>query len=595
MQKYGLLLGYAARYRGAFLKAFALSVAASALLALQPWPMKILVDHVLGAKPLPDALQSLPFAQSSASLLAFVVVAGLLLFGLNAVIDALLAWTWTRAGRRTVYDLAQGLHARLQRRSLLYHQRSSVGDAMGRITVDCWSVYQLLDGAFVAPAHAVLAMLAMIVLMLQLDPTLTLVAVSLAPVMVAASFLLGRPLRAAARAKREIETRLQSHLQQTLSGISVVQSFTQEQREHEKLQQYAAVAIATQQRTALLGSMNSLSSGLVTTIGTGLVLWLGARHVLEGTLTIGSLLVFVVYLSSLQTQVKTLANTYTTLQNLSASVDRTVEILNTPSEHADLPGAAALPPVRGDILFDAVTFGYEPNHPVLHEVSLAIQAGQTVAIIGPTGAGKTTLVNLLPRFFDPWQGRVLVDGHDVRNVRLRSLREQIAIVLQDPVLFPISIAENIAFGRPEASREEIEQAARAANAHEFISRLPDGYDAIVGERGATLSGGERQRLSIARALLKNAPILIMDEPTSSLDADTEHLVLEALERLKADRTTLIIAHRLSTVRRADRVIVLEAGRVVETGTHDELLSRGQLYAKFHHIQFARRATAGAPA
>ena len=586
MHNYRLLLKYARNQRAALLLIFGLTLASSALVAVQPWPMKLLVDHVLGGKPLPEFLKSLGIPESRTPLLVTIIAAGLALFALNTTLHAVLAWKWTRAGRRMVYDLAEDLFARLQRRSLLYHQRTSVGDTMGRITVDSWSVYRALEALVVSPAHAVLAIGAMVFLMAQLSPLLTWVSLASAPFIVGASFLVGKPLRAAARMKREIESRIQSHIQQTLAGISIVQAFTQERRESERLQQYAGVAIAAQQRTALVGSINSLSSGLVMTLGAAVVLWLGAHQVLDGALSIGDILVFLVYLNSLQEQMKILANTYTTSQSIGASVDRVVEILKGSPEIVDSAAARDLPKAQGRIQIENVTFGYEPEKPVLRDVSLEVKPESTIAIVGPTGAGKTTLVNLIPRFFDPWHGRVLIDGHDVRDLKLRSLRDQIALVLQESVLFPTTIAENIAYARPDATRAEIEAAAHAANAHEFVSKLPDGYDTPVGERGATLSGGERQRISIARAVLKDAPILILDEPTSALDAQTEHLLFEAMERLRKGRTTLFIAHRLSTVRRADLVVVLKSGRIEEFGTHDELMARGELYARFHNIQFA---------
>ncbi len=588
MHNYLRLLRYARGYRSSFLLIFVLTLAVSGLVALQPWPLKLLVDHVLEAKPLPTVLESLFHGLSLEparwTLLATVVIGGLLLFVFSGAADAVLSWTWTVAGRRMVYDVAEDLFARLQRRSLTFHKRTPVGDIMSRVTVDSWAVYQVMDTFVVTPAHALLTMTAMILLMAQLNPQLTLIALALAPFMVAASFLMGKPLRAAAKFKREIESRIQAHIQQTLTGIPVVQAFGQEERGSRQLARFADAAIRTQQHSALLGSVNSLSSGLVTTLGSGAILWLGARQVLEGALTIGGILVFLVYLNSLQAQMRIFAGLYPALQNLSASAGRVVEILDATAEISDQPGARTLPAPRGDVQFDRVTTGYDPQRPVLKDISFEVKAGQTIAIVGATGAGKSTLVHLIPRFLDAWSGRVLVDGHDVRELCLASLREQISIVPQETFLFPASLAENIAYARPDASRAEIEAAARAASAHDFIVRLPGGYDTVIGERGSTLSGGERQRLALARAFLRNSRILILDEPTSALDSETERRIFDAWERLAKNRTTFIIAHRLSTARRADRILVMKDGTIAESGTHSELMSRAGHYAHLHRPQ-----------
>lgn len=589
MQNYRRLLLYARPHWRFFVLIAVLTIAASVLAAAQPWPMKLLADHVLGKAPLPPflhrGLETFSIEPTTSALLVIIVSGGLALFALHSLLDVGLTWAWTLGGRRLVYGLAQDLFARLQRRSLLFHSRNPVGDTMSRVTTDSWCVYQVVDTLLFAPSHALLTMIVMIVLMAQLDATLTLLSLIVAPFMVGASFLVGKPLRAAAKLKREIESRIQSHIQQTLTGIPVVQAFVQEEREQERFHRFADAAIVAQQRSTLIGSINSLSSGLITALGTGAVLWIGARHVLDDSLTIGSILVFLVYLTSLQTQMKVLADVYTKLQSLSASVDRVIEVLDAIPEVIDQPDAVSAPSVRGHVRFENITFGYEPGRPVLRGLSLEATPGQTVAIVGATGAGKSTLVNLIPRFFDPWEGRVLLDGRDLRALQVKSLRDRVALVLQEAFLFSLSIADNIAYGKPGASRHEIQAAARAANAHEFIAGLPQSYDTVIGERGATLSGGERQRLSIARALLKNAPVLILDEPTSALDAATERSILEALERLMKGRTTFLIAHRLSTVRHADRIVVLKDGCIAESGTHDALLARGELYAHLHNIMF----------
>ena len=325
--------------------------------------------------------------------------------------------------------------------------------------------------------------------------------------------------------------------------------------------------------------------GLGTAAGTAGIIWLGAQHALAGELKLGSILAFLSYLASLYAPLETLMYSSSTVQEAAGSARRVREVLQMKREVEDTPGAAPLRAVRGSVAIEGVTFGYDPARPVLKGVSLEARPGDLIALVGSSGVGKSTLVSLIPRFFDPQAGRVLVDGQDVREVTLRSLRQNIALVLQEPFLFPLSIAENIAYGRPEATPSEIEAAARAAKLHKFIRGLPAGYQTMVGERGASLSGGERQRLSIARALLKDAPILILDEPTSSVDSETERSILEALEKLVKTRTTFVIAHRLSTVRWANRILVMEEGAIVESGSHSELLSRNGKYASFHHRQF----------
>jgi ATP-binding cassette subfamily B protein/subfamily B ATP-binding cassette protein MsbA len=564
----------------------------SAFGLLQPWPMKVLVDHVLDTEPMPHWLawgvEMLPGAQTSRGLLVWVVFAGLGIFAFNSLVDVILTRAWIRVGQQLVYRVAADLFARALRRSLVFHSRNSVGDLLSRITGDSWCVYKVVDALLFTPKYALIMIVGMLLLMVRMDPGLTLLALAAAPFMAWSSIVLGRPIRRAAQARREIESHLQSHVQQTLTGIPVVQAFAQEEREQQRFEEATAKAIRAQQRSALVGSISGLTSGLALTLGTGIVLWAGARHVLAGELSLGSLLVFLAYLAALQGQLKALTGIHTALQEIGASVDRVAGLLTNEPEVKELPEAPALSQVKGHLRLERVTFGYEPERPVLHNVSLEVRSGQTVALVGATGAGKTTLASLVPRFFDPWQGRVLVDGHDIRTVQLGSLREQVGLVLQEPFLFPVSMADNIAFGRPGASRDDIEVAARAANLHDFIQRLPHGYETVIGEHGETLSGGERQRLSIARALVKNAPILILDEPTSALDAETERLFLQALARLMRGRTTLIIAHRLSTVRHADQIVVLQHGYVVEAGTHSDLLAQDGLYARLYEMQSGKR-------
>jgi ATP-binding cassette subfamily B protein/subfamily B ATP-binding cassette protein MsbA len=554
--------------------------------------MKILVDHVFDRKPVSEGIKTvldwIPWTESAAGLLFWVAAAGLLIFAVNSTLDLILTFSWIRVGQKMVYDLTCDIFAHVQRRSLIFHTRNSVGDLMSRITGDSWCIHTITDTLLFAPGHALVTIIAMVFVMTQINLELTLMALAVAPLMTAASLFFGKKIRKVARQKRDSESRIQSHVQQTLSGIVVVKAFAQEEREHDRFREFARAAIGAHKRSTLTGSFYNLLSGGFNSLGNGLILYFGAHYVISGKLTIGSLLVFISYLGTLQGQLKSFTGIYSALQNAGASVDRVMEVLAAEQEVKNNPDARPLTNVQGHVRFENITFGYEENQPILRDVSFEALPGQTVAIVGHTGAGKSTLVSLVPRFFDAWTGTVKIDNRDVREIELKSLRSQIGIVLQEPFLFPLSIAENIAYGRPNANRAEIEAAAVDANAHEFIEQLPEGYNTIIGERGATLSGGERQRLSIARALLKNAPVLILDEPTSALDARTESLLLEALERLMNNRTTFIIAHRLSTIRKADQILVLDKGKIVESGNYDELLAKKGVFESLHKLQFVKQ-------
>jgi ATP-binding cassette subfamily B protein len=554
---------------------------------LRPWPTKLLVDQILGQQPLPESLARLllwlPGSSGVRGLLFWVCACTVLIFFAGTLMTMATMSASVRLGQRMVFDLGADLFAHLQRLSLGFHSRRSVGDTIARVTGDTYGLQILVNSALLPLFQSGLTLVAMFAVMWHLEPGMTLLAMGVVPFLVVAIKVFGQPMQARSRARRDLEGQMMSLVQQTLSALPAVQAFTREEIEQSRFRRYADDTVTAYRRSMAADMWFRLVVGMVTSVGAALMMWLGATHALDGRMSVGTVLVFISYLASLYTPINAITYTASTLRLTAANAERVLEILDTPADLKDDPEAQEVR-LHGHVRYEVVSFGYERERPVLSDVSLEARPGEVIAIVGPTGAGKTTLVNLLVRFCDPWDGRVLIDGHDLRTLRIRSLRQQVAMVLQEPFIFPLSVADNIAYGRPHATRAEIEAAAVAANAEDFIRALPGGFDAIVGERGATLSGGEKQRLSIARALLKDAPILILDEPTSALDARTEALLLGALRRLMRGRTTFVIAHRLSTIRHADLILVLDRGAIVERGNHAALVRQDGLYARFYRQQ-----------
>jgi ATP-binding cassette subfamily B protein/subfamily B ATP-binding cassette protein MsbA len=576
------LLGIALRGEGARVAAgLTLLVGSTVAALLQPWPLKLVIDSVLGAEPPPalvaTASKTTLLALLVAAMVALQIVVGALsMLGTNLVVGAAL---------RMVFRLRCTVFEHLQKLSLSFHDSTKVGDSLYRVAWDTYAVQTLLNNAIVPATTATLTLVGIAAVMALRDWRVTVAALAIAVPLILLIRRLDRPMTRHSLRVHERESDVSSRVQETLSAIRAVQAFAREPLEHERFERQAAASLHANLHLTLLQTGSQMIVSLLMAVGTAAVIWLAGRRALDGILTPGDVVLLAAYLVMLYKPLETLAYTAVAVQGAAAGARRVLALLDVRPDVVDAPDALPLPGRAGGALaFERVTFAYRSGEPALRDVSLDVRPGEIVAIVGASGAGKTTLASLVVRFYDPGAGRLTLDGHDLRKLTLRSLRENVALVLQDPIIFGASVRENIAYGRPDATAEDVERAAHAANAHDFIAALPEGYDTVVGERGVTLSGGQRQRLSIARAFVKDAPILILDEPTSSLDAENERAILDALARLMKGRTTLIIAHRLSTIRHADRIVVLQDGAVVEQGTHAELLARHQVYARLHALQ-----------
>jgi ABC-type multidrug transport system fused ATPase/permease subunit len=550
--------------------------------ALQPWPLAVVLDYVLGGKHFSPRLEpwvALLTRNNRYMLLVAVVIAGVVLQVVNQLVSAYGTQVQVDTGQRMVYDLRARLFEHLTALGLNHHITTSTADAVYRVDVDAYSIENLVMSGIFPLATSIASLTVMFGILLWMNVTIALLSLAVVPFMYLCLRYYTSTLVAREERVRELESKLLERLYETFGAMRLVKSFAREPHELGRYTQagdktmHARIAITWQQ------SLFSVVVSTITILGTALVVIVGGSYVMRGRLTVGQLIVVINYLGAVYGPLSAIAHTTGQVQGALAGAKRVRAMFAMVPETVEEPGAIEATAIKGDIRFENVGFTYPSGAQVLHDIAFEVKPGQMIALVGLTGAGKTTLVSLIPRFYDATSGRVTIDGVDVRQYRVRSLRSKIGIVLQDPVLFSGTIADNLRYGRLDATDEEIEQAARAAHAHEFIVRLPKGYDTEIAEAGGSLSGGERQRLSVARAILKNAPILILDEPTSSLDAISEEIVFSALRRLRAGRATIVIAHRLSTVRDADRILVLDGGQIAAQGRHEELLKTSQLYRR----------------
>ena len=555
---------------------------------LEPWPIKIVLDEVLKGKGNhawvmdhlhqwfgPDRSVALEFA-------CFLVLA-------IALLDAICTYTekylTTSVGQWVTYDLRRTIYSHIQRLSLSFHDEKRTGDLISRVTDDIDNIQSFITQGLLGVLINVITLIGMVGVMLYLNWRFTLIALSVAPALFFVVFTFTSRIKKASRAVRKKEGEITSTVEEVLSSMRVVKAFAREDYEVRRLEHESLEQVEVALRARSLKARLTPIVDVIVAVGTCLVLWFGANMVLNGSLSAGSLIVFILYLSKMYKPIHELSKMTDTYTKAAVGYERIEEILETEREVKDSPGARVAPRFKGKIAFENVTFGYRPEELILKDVSFEIEPGQVAALVGPTGAGKTSIISLIPRFYDPISGAVKIDGRDIRDYRQRSLRQQISFVLQETMLFHDTVWQNIAYGRPEATREQILKAAELANATEFIEKLSDGFDTVLGERGMTLSGGQRQRIAIARAVVRDTPLLVLDEPTSGLDSASEKLIFEAIDRLMKDRTSIVIAHRLSTIRNADVIFVIKDGAIVERGDHKKLMRLGGLYAELHDLQF----------
>jgi subfamily B ATP-binding cassette protein MsbA len=554
---------------------------------LEPWPLKIVLDNVLRSRPMPGWLNRLILATAGTNKLAvleFAAAAVMAIAIVGAACSYVEKYVTTTIGQWVMHDLRKTLYSHIQRLSLTYHDQKQTGDLISRVTSDIDAIQSFIASGLLSGLVNMLTLVGMVGVMLYINWRFTLIALSVSPLLFLVVYSFTRRIKKAAREVRKKQGEIVSVIQEVLTSMHVVKAFAREDYEQHRLEEESLEGVEIALRARSLKAKLAPLVEIIVAAGTCLVLWFGARMVLAGRLSAGSLVVFILYLGKMYKPMQQLSKMTDTYSKAAVGYERIEEILHTHGEVKDLPGARRAPAFKGKIEFENVSFSYEPGRPVLHEISFKIEPRQVAALVGQTGAGKSTIVSLIPRFYDPGSGRVKIDGIDVRVFKRKSLRQQIGFVLQDTLLFHGPVWNNIAYGKPDASWKEILRAAELANAHEFIERLPDGYNTIVGERGVTLSGGQRQRIAIARAIVRNSPILILDEPGTGLDAATEKLVFEALERLMEDKTSIVIAHRLVTVQRADIIFVIQDGAIVDSGKHEELLKRGGVYSELYELQ-----------
>ena len=585
-------------YRWTLIIIFAAMLVETFMSIAAPWPLKVILDNVVGNKKMAPWMHHVlgPLLEHG-SRMHLALIAGALyvaIAALGAVASYIDNYYTESAGQWVAHDLRMRMYDHLQRLSLSYYNSHQTGTILSTLTSDIATIQGFASGSTLDILVDMLTIVSMLVVMFWLNWDFTLIAVAVTPFLLLFVSRFKKAVKAATHEVRKEQSAIVDMVQQGLESMQVVQAFGQEKTEQEMLSVVSQATVAAALKARGVKALLSPVVTVVVAMCTAVVLWRGAALILAGAMTIGSLTVYLAYLTRFFKPVKDLATTTNAIAQVTVAVERVRGILDTNEMIPEKQNAIDPGVLRGEIEMKGVSFGYDPADPILGDVSFHIQPGEFVGIVGPTGAGKSTVVSLVPRFYDVLSGSVEVDGVDVRDYRLKELRDQVGYVLQDTVLFRGTIYDNIAFGNPHATREEVIAAAKMANADEFIAKMPKGYETQVGERGATLSGGQRQRIGIARVMVRNSPILLLDEPTAALDSESERLVIGALEKLMKGKTVIAIAHRLTTIRDADKILVIADGKVAEKGTHAELLQENGIYAELYRTQFDTGEHAASP-